>query len=508
VAAKKLAVQLSLPRVVVLRTPMRLRVLQRTCRYPQLQQSMQNGSLPKYVGMPILENKVNEAERMKMAQTMMGSEQQGQPQSISDALMQRASTVNVAGGGIIAFEAGGLITPRILQEALNKVNAARNPQEKQAAQNAYNQLLKAYQTQTSSASDTGAGIGDVRPEGGIAPSTEPAPVKAAPVEPQSIKMDPEPKPEGITSIVEPTRQEEVEQYLKERAAIMGDDEYAKGLKARAEKEPSFFEKLIPASTQIGLAGSMIRDPSKFDVYAQQAADLQEKQQKSADQRELAVLEAQKAERDTKGKVLDVIEGRREKRAEAQFDRQSKVLAASIAARKPTDLKYYAEMTLKASQGDEEAKIIVAGINDYLQQSAIGRNIVAQQQADIAGEKLNVELYDKSVTFADNAVNKLRSPENTAYKDLQKQDRANKENGNPTTLAQDYKDELAQIYRNKAEGKNPKRSQPGAAPQGAGGKESPLPMPKTAAEAVDGKVYMTAKGPARWSAKDKVFVPVQ
>jgi hypothetical protein len=363
---------------------------------PQLQQTMENKSLPKYVGMPILENKVNEAERMKMAQAMMGSEQQEQPQSISDALMQRASTVNVAGGGIIAFEAGGLITPRILQEALNKVNAARNPQEKQAAQSAYNQLLKAYQTQTSSASDTGAGIGDVRPEGGIAPSTEPAPVKAAPVEPQSIKMDPEPKPEGITSIVEPTRQEEVEQFLKERAAIMGEDEYAKALKARAEKESSIYDRLSSAGAQIGLAGSMLRDPSKFGTYAQQAADLQGAQRKSAEQRELAALEAQKAERDTKGKAFDVIEGRREKRAEAQFDRQSKVLAANIAARKPTDLKYYAEMRLKASQGDEEAKIIVAGINDYLQQSAIGRNIVAQQGVEVREKAIDVNLYDKAV----------------------------------------------------------------------------------------------------------------
>jgi replication fork clamp-binding protein CrfC len=55
---------------------------------PQLQQSMQSGQLKgkEYIGMPILQNKVAEAERMKMAQTMMGSEQQGQPQSISDAI--------------------------------------------------------------------------------------------------------------------------------------------------------------------------------------------------------------------------------------------------------------------------------------------------------------------------------------------------------------------------------------------------------------------------------------
>jgi hypothetical protein len=38
---------------------------------PQLQQSMQSGSLPKYIGMPILENEVAKAERMKMNQMLM-----------------------------------------------------------------------------------------------------------------------------------------------------------------------------------------------------------------------------------------------------------------------------------------------------------------------------------------------------------------------------------------------------------------------------------------------------
>ena len=297
---------------------------------PQLQQSMQSGSLPKYIGMPILENEVAKAERMKMNQMLMAQgQQQGRP-SISDEIVAKADQLQGitdvatgAGGGIVAFDAGGLVTPRILQDALNKVSAAKSPQEKQAAQSAYNDLLKAYQMQISSASDTGAGIGDVRPGGGIAPSTKPAPVIAAPVEPKP-KPEPEPKPEpqGITSIVEPTRQEEVAQYLKDRAAIMGEDEYAKALKARAEKEPSFYDKLSSAGAQIGLAGSMLRDPSKFGTYAQQAAELQGAQQKSAEQRELAALEAQKAERETKGKAFDVVEGRRqdlakEKRTEAR-----------------------------------------------------------------------------------------------------------------------------------------------------------------------------------------------
>jgi hypothetical protein len=88
---------------------------------PQLQQSMQSGSLPKYIGMPILENEVAKAERMKMAQTMMG--QQGQQQSISDALMAKADQlqgvepVMAAGGGIVAFQAGGLSLSDVMRQA-------------------------------------------------------------------------------------------------------------------------------------------------------------------------------------------------------------------------------------------------------------------------------------------------------------------------------------------------------------------------------------------------------
>jgi hypothetical protein len=85
----------------------------------QLQQSMENKSLPKYIGAPVLENKVNEAERMKMAQAMMG--QQGQQPSIFEGLMAKAdqvqgidalpvgNMVGAAGGGIVAFEDGGAV---------------------------------------------------------------------------------------------------------------------------------------------------------------------------------------------------------------------------------------------------------------------------------------------------------------------------------------------------------------------------------------------------------------
>jgi hypothetical protein len=354
---------------------------------PQLQQTMENKSLPKYVGMPILENKVNEAERMKMAQAMMG--QQGQ-QSISDALMAKANQlqgitsiaepapVMAAGGGVVAFQAGG--TP-------------------------------------------------------------------------------------------PTRQEEVEQYLRERADIMGEDEYLKALKARAEKEPSIFDRLSSAGAQVGLAGSMLRDPSQFGTYAQQAAALQGAQRKSAEERELSLLAAQKAERDTKGKAFDVVEGRRQETAkaeaerkfkseEAELNRKAQITASNIAAGKPTDMRYYADMVVKAQQGDPKAKTIVAGIDNYLQQSALARVGVQQQGVGIQQQRVDVDLYNKAVTYADSQVGPGGS-QRTAYSKLQRQDRENAAKGNPTNLAEEFKTDIQNKF---IEGARPAgQAQPGAAP---------------------------------------------
>jgi hypothetical protein len=83
---------------------------------PQLQQSMQSGSLPKYIGMPILENEVAKAERMKMNQMLMAQgQQQGRP-SISDEIEAKANQLQGitdiatgAGGGIVAFAGGDLV---------------------------------------------------------------------------------------------------------------------------------------------------------------------------------------------------------------------------------------------------------------------------------------------------------------------------------------------------------------------------------------------------------------
>ena len=85
----------------------------------QLQQSMRNKTVPEYIGMPILQNEINNAERMKAAQAQQMAQAQGGQQQppIGQELMAKAdalqgqgidTVLTGAGGGIVAFSNGGL----------------------------------------------------------------------------------------------------------------------------------------------------------------------------------------------------------------------------------------------------------------------------------------------------------------------------------------------------------------------------------------------------------------
>jgi hypothetical protein len=88
---------------------------------PQLQQSIKNKSLPEYIGIPMLEQKVNMAERMKMSG--IAPDMGGEP-PIAQQVMARANQlegidaapVRVAGGGMIAFSDGGV--PRFQNQGI------------------------------------------------------------------------------------------------------------------------------------------------------------------------------------------------------------------------------------------------------------------------------------------------------------------------------------------------------------------------------------------------------
>ena len=98
---------------------------------PQLQQSMQSGELKgkEYIGAPILQNKIVNEERMKAAQAAMAGGQQQGSGSILDGLLANAdqlqgitsiaepAPVMAAGGGVVAFQAGGLSLSDIMRQA-------------------------------------------------------------------------------------------------------------------------------------------------------------------------------------------------------------------------------------------------------------------------------------------------------------------------------------------------------------------------------------------------------
>jgi hypothetical protein len=400
---------------------------------PQLQQSMQSGSLPKYIGMPILENEVAKAERMKMNQMLMAQgQQQGRP-SISDEIEAKADQLQGitdiatgAGGGIVAFAGGDLVRHGNYMsraELKNYLDLLRkrgvDPKTIEAIKNqkyglARTALSKLPKTglagivgipgmlATDALMSTDTGVGDeadimfsgIEPGAGgprtagsaleagqqllgaLIPSGPGAETRAAqaeidaqqeaqnapPVSPtypdesqRGIVPGPtaakpgadkgKPKDEisavldGITSVgqdaggaPQQSLKDFADQYLKERGEYAGEDVLSNKLKERAEKGSSFFDRLSSGSTQIGLAGSALRDPSRYGEYMQQAAGLRQAESKAKDERETDYLKALDRERQNRITAFDKSEQRMsdKDKQSAQFKHERQLNDARLA----------------------------------------------------------------------------------------------------------------------------------------------------------------------------------
>jgi len=408
---------------------------------PQIQQSMQNETLPKYVGMPILENKVAEAERMKMAQAMMGQQgQQGQPQSISDALMAKAdqlqgitsiaepAPVMAAGGGVVAFAGGDVVkgalnispdqfrnyidmlrkqgvdpktieavkrNPSLLSRIASKLPktgiagavalpgmmatdalmstdtgvgdeadvifsgiepGTGGPRTARNALEAGQELVGGVGRDIFKAlAPTGYGTAQAEREAQSAPPVSPTypdesqrgivPGPTAPTATKPGASKGKPKDEisaaldGITSVgqdaggaPQQSLKDFADKYLTDRTAYAGEDALSNRLKERAEKESSIFDRLSSAGAQIGLAGSMLRDPSRYGDYAQQAAGLRTAEAKARDEREMDYLKAMDRERQNKISAFDKAEQRMsdKDKQSAQFQHEIAMNNARIA----------------------------------------------------------------------------------------------------------------------------------------------------------------------------------
>jgi hypothetical protein len=379
---------------------------------PQLQQSMQSGSLPKYIGMPILENEVAKAERMKMNQMLMAQgQQQGRP-SISDEIEAKANQLQGitdiatgAGGGIVAFAGGDVVkgglnlSPTEIKKYIDQLKKqGADPKTIEAVKRNPSLLSRIISktpktglagivgipgmmaTDALMSTDTGVGdeadimfsgiepgaggprtarnaleagqelLGAVIPSG---PGTEtraaqaeidaqreaqsappvsptypdesqrgivPGPTAATAAKPGADKGKPKDEIsaalDGITSVgqdaggaPQQSLKDFADQYLKDRTAYAGEDALSNKLKERAEKGSSFFDRLSSGSTQIGLAGSALRDPSRYGEYMQQAAGLRQAESKAKDERETDYLKAMDRERQNRISAFDKAEQR-------------------------------------------------------------------------------------------------------------------------------------------------------------------------------------------------------
>jgi hypothetical protein len=123
-----------------------------------------------------------------------------------------------------------------------------------------------------------------------------------------------------------------DQYLKERGEYAGEDVLSNKLKERAEKGSSFFDRLSSGSTQIGLAGSALRDPSRYGEYMQQAAGLRQAESKAKDERETDYLKAMDRERQNRISAFDKSEQRMsdKDKQSAQFKHERQLNDARLA----------------------------------------------------------------------------------------------------------------------------------------------------------------------------------
>jgi hypothetical protein len=173
---------------------------------------------------------------------------------------------------------------------------------------------------------------------GIVPgptATKPGAGKGKPKDEISAALD------GITSVgqdaggaPQQSLKDFADKYLTDRTAYAGEDVLSKKLKERAEKEPSFSDRMS-GFTQIGLAGSALRDPSQSDKYLQQAAVLRTAEAKARDEREMDYLKAMDRERQNMISAFDKAEQRMsdKDKQSAQFQHEKAMNNARISVQK-------------------------------------------------------------------------------------------------------------------------------------------------------------------------------
>jgi hypothetical protein len=312
----------------------------------------------------------------------------------------------------------------------------------------------------------------------------------------------------------------IEQYKAQTAAARTETDAekayaaarAKGSMSAADKDQQKWMRLLEAG--LGIMGGKspyamqnIAEGSKSalqgyseDLKAQRAAQL-------SDLKEAADLARTKRQED----LQDISGGA--KLYESALDREQRL---AIAKDSQLGAKYadnYVSMMRQKGDNRPDEVLRNEGYQIFFRDYgyAGGR---AATQANIAAGSQDVTSTGQDINAQAAATRewndlKMSDPRKREYNRLAAQDRKNKEAGNPTNLAEQYR--IAETAKMIPEAsRNAPRPAPAASTPAPAARptQTPIPMPATQAELKDGVVYQTGRGPARWDAAKKQFFQVQ
>jgi hypothetical protein len=205
-----------------------------------------------------------------------------------------------------------------------------------------------------------------------------------------------------------------------------------------------------------------------------------------------------------GTSLSSLLGEEGKMAADAYTSQETRKATYASANKPTDQRNFVNDYVAAAreEGDTttpDSVLRKRGAIKYL--STVGmsgvRADIAGQTADINAQRAQAGLLEDAQEYVDKQIGP-NGAQRKKFRDLQRQDKIDN-----TNTAQAFADEIRQGYIDRVSAPPPAAP---AAAAGAGTAQSPLPMPANAASARVGMIYNTARGPARWDGNS--FIPVQ
>jgi hypothetical protein len=374
---------------------------------PQLQQSMQSGELKgkEYIGAPILQNKIVNEERMKAAQAAMAGGQQQGSGSILDGLLANAdqlqgitaiaepAPVMAAGGGIVAFQAGGLSLSDVMRQAT--LQEQRDYQRTGVLSARLQKMLKG-ETTYKKPTYKGADINDPRileAQAGRGPDfPKNDGIRLTPIQAQLPSgkefVIPAPPAPGITSIAAPPappaapptappppaeQKTDMATLLAEREAqqkaFIGEDPSIKKMRESLAKqgEDTLLNRMLRGS-QMVFAGEQLRTRGDASGLEKVIAG-EGKRAESAAEREAKLAELEGADYRRKADIYKEVAGEERKKADTKAERafQEKVLERKlqvekeIAGMRPASASEYIGKLLTSKDPKErEVGRIIAG----------------------------------------------------------------------------------------------------------------------------------------------------